>query len=47
MAPGRTNNEEIKLIGTEIHAGATARAPLPTVTPTAPGDVNATPVTVK
>ena len=47
IAPGRTNDEEIKLLATEVHSGAAARAPLPTVTPTAPGDVNATPVSVK
>ena len=40
IAPGRTNEEEINLL-----AGEKKNKPPVAVTPTAPGDVNAKPVT--
>ena len=42
IAPGRTNDEEIKLLASE-----TNKKPSLAVTPTAPGDVNAQPVSLK
>ncbi len=44
IAPGRTNEEEIKLLASAESRNRTART-AGTVTPTAPGDVNAKPVT--
>ena len=52
IAPGRTNEEEIKLLATQKPPKApdavspTGRAPSPALPTTPPGDVNATPVTV-
>lgn len=49
IAPGRTNEEEIKLLATQAKptapAGPSGRAPA--IPPTVPSDVIATPVTVK
>ncbi len=52
IAPGRTNDEEIKLLATQkpttapVAVSPTGRTPTPAVPTTPPGDVNATPVTV-
>ena len=43
IAPGRTNEEELALLATDVRAGRANTNP--PVTPTAPGDVNAKPVT--
>ena len=45
IAPGRTNDEEINLLTSEKVRAGLATIPPVTVTPTAPGDVNAKPVT--
>jgi hypothetical protein len=48
IAPGRTNDEEINLLATQkpptAPVGPAGRTPA--ITPTGPGDVNATPVSV-
>jgi hypothetical protein len=52
IAPGRTNEEEIKLLATQkppkapVAVSPTGRTPSPALPTTPPGDVNATPVTV-
>ena len=46
IAPGRTNEEEIKLLAAQkVRAGQTTTPPV-AVTPTIPGDVNAKPVAI-
>jgi hypothetical protein len=48
IAPGRTNDEEIKLLATQKPPAAPVNPAVraPAIPPTAPGDVNAMPVTV-
>jgi len=52
IAPGRTNDEEIKLLATQkpptapVAVSPTGRTPSPAMPTTPPGDVNATPVSV-
>ena len=52
IAPGRTNDEEIKLLATQkpptapVAVSPTGRTPSTAMPTTPPGDVNATPVSV-